>query len=113
MDIKKPHTVKEFPLRPNSALSIVRDLAENHTQLVRFSLHAKERMLERGVTNKQVFDILRSRRSYITETPCQTPKGSWKFNLMGFSSGEAIELVIDIRNPEEKPGAYLVTVIVK
>ena len=113
MDAKKPVTVKEFPLRPNSALKIVRNLAENHTQLVRFSQHAKERMLERGVTNKQIFDVLRSQRSYITENPCQPPKGSWKFNLMGFSSGDAIELVIDIRRPEDRPGVYLVTVIVK
>ena len=113
MDVKKPLTIKEFPLRPNSALNIVRDLAANHTQYVRFSQHAKERMLERGVTNKQVFDVLRSQHSYITENPCQTPKGSWKFNLMGFSSGEAIELVIDVRRPEDRPGIYLVTVIVK
>ncbi|MCW7551079.1 DUF4258 domain-containing protein [Endozoicomonas gorgoniicola] len=113
MDAKKPLTIKEFPLKPKSALSIVRDLAANHTQHVRFGQHAKERMLERGVSNRQVFDVLRSRHSYITESPCQTPRGSWKFNLMGFSSGDTIELVIDVRRPEDRPGIYLVTVIVK
>ncbi|WP_422138204.1 DUF4258 domain-containing protein [Endozoicomonas sp. ALC020] len=113
MDSKKPHTVEEFPLKPNSALNIVRDLADNHTQSVRFSQHAKDRMLERGVSNKQVFDVLGSHRSYITESPYQTPRGTWKFNLMGFSSGTAIELVIDIRRPEDAPSIYIVTVIVK
>ncbi|MGI9283130.1 MAG: DUF4258 domain-containing protein [Endozoicomonas sp.] len=113
MNAETKVSIKEFPLKANSALKIVRDLAENHTGSVRFSLHAKERMLERRVSNKQVFDVLKSCRSYVTEHPSQTPKGSWKFTMLGFSSGDVIELVIDLRRPEHDPAAYLVTVIIQ
>lgn len=113
MDAKKPPPIQDFPLQPKKAREILITLATEYTHYIRYSKHAKERMVERGVTNKQVFDILRSRYSRITEGPAPTPTGTWKLNLLGFSSGESIELVIDLKRLEDAPTAYLVTVIVK
>lgn len=42
-----------------------------------------------------------------------TAAGSWKFNLLGFSSGDTIELVLDMKGFEPGLSIVLVTVIVK
>ena len=95
MSTTKPQPVKEFPLTPVTARKIVVDLAENHSRRVFFGKHARQRMAERNVTTRQVFEVLRSRQSFFTEEPHPTAKGSWKFNLQGFSAGMEIELVVD------------------
>ena len=88
-------------------------LAEEDSSRIRLSQHARRRMQERGVTIRQIFDVLRDRRSHVTEGPAATAAGSWKFNLQGFSSGEIIELVLDMRGQEPELSVLLVTVIVK
>ena len=77
------------------------------------SRHAKERMAERKVLIRQVMEVMRSSHSQVTEGPAPTPGGSWKFNLLGYAAGDTIELVIDLRECEHNPCAYVVTVIVK
>lgn len=104
--------VTEFPLSEKSAQNTIIDMACHYSERIRFSAHAQERMLQRGVTTLEVLSIMRSRNSQFTEPPCQTPKGSWKFNLRGYAAGKVTELVIDLRRIESSPGAYIVTVIV-
>lgn len=105
--------VVEFPLKDRSAKKIIQDLATNHSGSIRLRKHCKERMKKRGVNIKQIFQILKCPHSRFTERPHQTPRGSWKFNLLGSSCGELIEIIIDLHNSETNPEAYIVTVIIK
>jgi hypothetical protein len=105
--------IVEFPLQDKSAKKIIQDLATNHSHSIRLRQYCKERMRERGVNIRQIFQVLKCPRSRFTERPCQTPRGSYKFNLQGFASGELIEVVIDLHNSETDPEAYVVTVIIK
>ncbi len=105
--------VVEFPLKDRSAKKIIQDLATNHSRNIKLRKHCKERMKERGVSIRQVFQVLKCPHSQFTERPHQTPRGSWKFNLRGVSCGERIEIVIDLHNSETDPEAYVVTVIIK
>ena len=102
-----------FPLQDKVAKQIICDLASNQTHKVRFGQHAKQRMTERNVTIRQVFDVLKNANSYFTERPHPTPRGSWKCNLLGIAAGERIEVVIDLKECETEPNAYIVTVMVK
>ncbi|MGE4502570.1 MAG: DUF4258 domain-containing protein [Thiomicrospira sp.] len=110
---KNNHPIVTFPLQDKVAKQIIRDLANNQTHKVRFGQHAKQRMTERNVTIRQVFDVLKSANSYFTERPHPTPGGSWKCNLLGIAAGERIEVVIVLKECETEPNAYIVTVMVK
>lgn len=86
------------------------ELAENHTNRIRWSGHVKKRMAERGVTARQILTLLKSKRSVFREGPFQEPNGSWKFNLKGMAAGTVIELVVVLTNHHVDPTATLVTV---
>ncbi|WP_263081559.1 DUF4258 domain-containing protein [Endozoicomonas sp. Mp262] len=113
MDVTKPRPYKEFPLTRQSAKKIIKELAKKYSSRVKFGKHARERMIERNITNRQVFEVLRSDHSFFTEEPHPTPKGNWKFNLQGFAAGATVEVVVDLKRHDEDPTAFVVTVIVK
>lgn len=104
--------VTEFPLSNKTAQQTIMDMACYHSEKIRFSTHAQQRMLERGVTTLEVLSIMKSKHSQFTEAPHQTPKGSWKFNLRGCAAGNVTEVVIDLRRIETSPNAYIVTVFI-
>lgn len=106
-------TTVSFPLQEKITRKIVQDLALNASHKIRFGSHAKQRMIERGVSTKQVMTVLQDNASRFTEKPHLTPNASWKFNLQGFAAGEIIEVVVDLKNVESDPNAFVVTVILK
>jgi hypothetical protein len=106
-------TMVSFPLQEKIARKIVQDLALTASHKIRFGSHAKERMIERGINTKQVMTVLQDNASRFTEKPHLTASASWKFNLQGFAAGEIIEVVVDLRNVENNPNAFIVTVILK
>lgn len=106
-------SVVGFSLDRCSAKRVTARLAEEDSSRIKLGSHSRQRMREHGVTIRQVFDVLRDRRSYVTEGPAMTAAGSWKFNLLGFSAGEVLELVLDMRGTEPDLSVQLVTVIVK
>ena len=110
---RQGRSVIGFGLDRCSVKRVAARLAEEDSSRIRLSRHARQRMQERGVTIRQVLDVLKSKHSYVTEGPAGTATGSWKFNLMGFSAGEALELVLDMRGLEPELSVLLVTVIVK
>ncbi len=110
---KRPKAIQEFPLSSSSARTLIMDLANHHSHRIRFSRHVRERMQQRGVSNRQIFQVLRSKSSRFTEPPHPTASGSWKFNLLGRAAGDWIEVVIDLKRHDHDPSAYLVTVMVK
>ena len=105
-------TTSEFPLSGRSARKILRDLVEHRSVGIKFSRHALKRMIERGVTNRQVFQVINSKSSRIIEGPSQTASGSWNIVLQGHVSGDNVRVVFDIQRCETDPGAYVVTVII-
>ncbi len=113
MLLNKDSHVVDFPLQDKVAKAIVKNLATNQSAKIRISTHAKERMQQRGVTIRQIFHILKDDASRLTEKPHLTAGRSWKFNLLGVSAGERIEVVVDLKNCETDPDAYIVTVILK
>lgn len=110
---RQGRSVISFGFDRCSIRRVVARLAEEDSSRIRLSQHARKRMQERGVTIRQVLDVLKSKHSYVTEGPAKEAAGNWKFNLMGFSAGEAIELVLVMRGLEPELSVLLVTVIVK
>jgi hypothetical protein len=89
---------------------MMNDLAENHTNRIRWSKHVKQRMFERGVTTSQILTLLKSRHSVFREGPYPELNGDWKFNLKGMAAGKIIELTVVIKNHSINPNALLITV---
>jgi hypothetical protein len=113
MKNEKPEGIAEFPLTENSARKIINDLAENHTNRIRWSSHVKDQLRARGVTSTQIYTLLKSKRSVFREGPYQVPSGEWNFNVKGMASGDHIELVVSLKNHDFDPRAKLVTVWIK
>lgn len=108
--------IVQLPLTTDKAKQIIRELATYHSSKILLGTHSKERMNERGITRKQIFDVLKSKHNTITERPTETPKGSWKLNIQGVASGIRIEIVIDLRNADvahANTSAFVITVILK
>lgn len=106
----KPSPVIEFPLTRKTAKNIINTIASEHTQYVRFSRHAKERMQQRSITNKQILQVLSCSHSRFTESPALTARGSHKATIQGIAAGDRIDIVVDIRRHDEDPSLYIVTV---
>lgn len=106
-----PLTIAEFPLTEQSAKKIIRDLASNHTKRIKFKRHTKERQTQRGITDRQIINVLKSRSSIITEGPYQEANGSWTFNIEGMAAGKRIRVVVALYRHEEDPSAFIITVI--
>lgn len=110
MDKSEPQGVEEFPLTEGTARQIINNLAEYHTDRIRWSKHVKERMQQRGVTTGQILTLLKSKHSVFREGPFQETNGDWKFNLKGMAAGTVIELTVVLRNHQQAPSSILVTV---
>ena len=110
MNDNKPQGFYEFPLTDKTARKIVNDLANNHTNRIRWSKHVKSRMLDRGISSGQILILLKSKNSVFREGPYEEANGDWKFNLKGMAAGKVIELTVALKNHHEDPKAALVTV---
>ena len=111
MERSEPSTVSEFPLTVQSAKKLIRDLALNHSARVKFSRHARERLLERDITVTQVFSVLKSHSSRFFEQPYQTAGGDWAMSLEGIAAGDSIRVPLVLKRPESDPSALIITVI--
>lgn len=76
-----------LPLRPwaDKAQIIINEAAQD-TGNVAFGKHALERMEERGVSDIEVYRILRT--GYVTESPERTKKGEWKCKVVKSLRGQ-------------------------
>lgn len=110
MEKSEPQGVEEFPLTEGTARQIINNLAEYHTDRIRWSKHVKERMQQRGVTTGQILTLLKSKHSVFREGPFQETNGDWKFNLKDMAAGTVIELTVVLRNHQQSPSSILVTV---
>jgi hypothetical protein len=104
-------TTSEFPLSGRMAKQILREIVEHRSAKLKFTKHARDRMAERGVNNRQVIQVIKSSSARILEGPSQTAHGSWNVTIQGFVSGDNVRVIFDIRRCESDPTAFVVTVI--
>ncbi|MCF4008716.1 DUF4258 domain-containing protein [Rheinheimera sp. UJ63] len=110
MSQSEPQGIDELPLTEVTARQIINNLAEQHTDRIRWSKHVKERMQERGVNTGQILTLLKSKHSVFREGPYPETNGDWKFNLKGMAAGTVIELTVVLKNHQYSPSSVLVTV---
>ncbi|MBB1485560.1 DUF4258 domain-containing protein [Oceanospirillum sediminis] len=111
MEKTEPSVISEFPLSIQSAKNLIRDLSENHSTRIKFSKHARERLLERDITLTQVFSVLSSRSSRFFEQPWLTPSGDWAMSLEGIAAGDSIRIPLVLKRLESDPSVLIITVI--
>jgi len=74
----KSSVLTHFRLTAGEATRRIHQTAES-TEYVIFGEHALERMEERGITDAQVYEVLRQGR--VTEPPALTKLGEWKCKI--------------------------------
>ena len=75
---------------------LIADISTNRSELVFFSTHSQERMLERGATNKQVFQVLR-RGKVVRGPEWETNKDhGWKCLLCDISAGTKLNVAVKL-----------------
>tara|TARA_B110000008_G_C16885992_1_gene530861 strand:- start:875 stop:1219 length:345 start_codon:yes stop_codon:yes gene_type:complete len=109
----EPTPVSEFPLRMGTAKKTINDLATNHKHRIRIGKHTKNRMAERGVSIRDIFNVLSSSRSIMQEEPARQANGDYICTLLGVSAGERITVVIALKEIDVDPEAKTVTVYVE
>lgn len=87
-----------FKLRPETLRDLVRRLAED-SENVKWSVHALERMAERGITDKVALEVLRRGDVKGGIEPGQNP-GEWKVKMVRMVKGrrEAGVVVLTVHN---------------
>jgi len=77
----------------DTALRQIRELAKDSSRVIR-TTHARERMIERGISIQQVFTCLRA--GIIIEGPAPNAHGNWQVTMMARQSGDEITCVVVI-----------------
>jgi hypothetical protein len=105
-----PTPVSEFPLRSGTAKKTIIDLATNYKSRIKIGKHTLDRMQERGVTIRDIFNVLSSNRSIMLEEPARQTQGDYICSLYGVSSGEKLTVIIALKDVDVDPSAKTVTV---
>lgn len=88
-----------FPV-PNRPPESLERLTEKVHQLAKdssrvwYGPHAKDRMKERNVTSRQVFDVLRSGKG--VDGPYLDHSGNWRIKLKRFTAGKSVQVVVEV-----------------
>lgn len=100
---------KVIPIKMNDAdaLSILRGCVANDSRVF-ISPHAKERMLERNITLKQVLTCIEKGR--ITESPYRDVRGDWRCSIEHYTSGSAVTVAIAFKYNNSGERIVVVTV---
>jgi hypothetical protein len=93
MNRPKSSIVTTFRLTANEAARRIHQTAER-TEYVIFGQHALERMEERGITDAQVYEVLRT--GHVTEPPALTELGEWKCKIVKQLRGDREAGVVTI-----------------
>lgn len=85
--------VVPFRLTAKTAEKQVRELAADSANVI-FGDHAQERMYERGITDVQVMEILRT--GFVNEQPERTEYDEWKCKIVKELRGRRVAGVIAV-----------------
>lgn len=72
------------------------ELAKNSENVSWDCPHAQQRMSERGVTVRQILDVLRQGKGI--DGPTLDQYGDWRIKLKRFSCGRNVQVVVVVRN---------------
>ena len=89
----KRNNVHPLRLRPDRARDIIHAAAQDTANVI-FGTHALQRMEERGVSDLEVYRILRT--GYISEPPERTDRGEWKCKVIKKLRGQRTLGVITV-----------------
>lgn len=95
-------------LTAHSALQVIKETIADSSRVF-FSQHAKERMLERELTDRQVMRVLEHGR--ITEGPARAAKGNWIMTVEGISAGDRISVPVALDH-DDASGNYTIIITV-
>ncbi|KJR21504.1 DUF4258 domain-containing protein [Vibrio sp. S234-5] len=110
---KKISPVLERPLTSKTALKLINELATSHPSKIRIGQHTKERMLERRISTRDIFNVLKSPRTAMVEGPNEEAKqGDYTCQLRGVSAGESITVILRLNAVDIDPSAKTITVYV-
>ncbi len=97
--------VTPLPMRPATALKLVRELVRDTDNIVLLP-HAKKRMKKRGINNRQIEICLRL--GIISEGPFMNQHGNWQVTMKRLAAGEEMKLAVAI---EEETKLLIITVM--
>jgi hypothetical protein len=86
----KAGNVEHIALNPATATPLIMEVAET-SENVKFTRHAEEKMIKRGITRLQVLRCLK--KGHITEGPAPDIKGGWTFRMETLSAGDPITVI--------------------
>lgn len=110
-DNNQLHGVLEFPLTPKTTLKLINALANLYPSRIKIGQHTKDRMLERGISTRDIFNVLKSPRTVVVEGPNeQARQGDYTCHLRGVSSGESVNVILRLNAVDIDPSAKTITV---
>ncbi len=95
---QSPESLEELVKKAN-------ELAKNSENVWIDCPHVKERMHERNVTTRQIFDVLRYGKG--VNGPTLDKHGDWRIKLKRYSAGRVVQVVIVVK----KSHVEVITVI--
>lgn len=101
-------TVKPLQLNDANFIKKVRAIAKDSHRVV-ITRHAKQRMRQRRINDRQVLECLR--KGHIAEPAHLTIQGDWKATLEQQCAGDVIRVAVAIERQEDGDLAVVVTVM--
>lgn len=112
MDVKPTSAkIHAFPLSKKAAWEIIRRLSSEDQGAVKFTQHAKTRMVERQISIMQVLNVMKRTSSRMNEGPYQAANGDWKCEIEGSAAGAVIRLALAINTSARAEAVIVITVI--
>jgi HSP90 family molecular chaperone len=95
-EVVKFRNPKEPPLSLEEYVEKVHELSKDSSKVFFDSPHNQQRMRERKVTMRQVFDVLRSGDGI--DGPSLDQYGGWRIKLARYTAGRTVQVVVAIKH---------------
>ncbi len=103
---EKNNNVILMDLNDQTALRMIRDIVRDTSKVI-ITNHAQQRMAERNISAKQIFECLK--KGTVAESPHRQPNGDWKLTLAVKSSGDLINVAVALTNDGKGNLAVVIT----
>ncbi len=88
-------TPKELPQSLEEFVRVVHEMAKDSSRVFFDFPHNQQRMRERKVTMRQVFDVLRSGKGI--DGPSLDQYGDWRIKLSRYTAGRSVQVVVVVK----------------
>lgn len=107
IEVPEQRNVLELDLTPATAKRILREIIDADDARVFFTGHAETRMVERGITHKQVLRCLRN--GQFAEGPYRGIQGNWEMKLEQISAGDVVSVVAALDYDDDRNITIVIT----